>query len=365
MPQILTDTVMAWVAWGDLPPTTVAATGAPFQAPMTAGVMLSPSRWDPPYDSAISDLAALHAGTVFISPLWYLGANAPLPEIRYLPEQASPLRQDVLTQIDTFHAARFKYGLAPEVTALSGTTSDWWGTATRDTAWWDSFFQSYSDFLYTYADIAQQTGTDDLFVVRANILSAMPGQPGTPGDADTRWRVLVRNVRLRFAGKIAVELSLTDAFTPPPAFLDEVDEIFIRVSGPLTGWTNTPDEMKSAAGSLLDGKLADVRNFGKPIFLEAAYASDAGSDAGCPLDQTGACLPMDTLLTGPGPALTLTPDFDAQARAYQALLAAAAERNWISGFFSWGYYAPAAMRDASASIRGKPAETLLGAWFNR
>jgi hypothetical protein len=364
-PQVISDTVLEWAAMPDAPAAQSAAPPSFVRADFRFGVFFSSARWNPPYDPTISDLKNLHAGTVFLSPKWYLGANAPLPEIRNLPEQETPLRQDLLAQIGGLRAAGFQPGLSPDLAALVGTTIDWWETAPRDTAWWDEFFLAYGFFLQTYADIAQQTGVEELVIVRVSLTPALPGQPGTPEDADIRWRVLVRNVRLRYGGKIAVELPLTDAFTQPPAFLEEVDEIYLRVSGPVTGGANTPNEMKTAAGALLDGKLADLREMGKPIVLAAAYASAFGAEGGCPRDSDNNCLPLDGLVPGKSAALALAPDFDAQTRACEALISAAAEREWVAGFFAWNYYAPAAIRDASPSIHGKPVEALLAGWFNR
>jgi len=189
--------------------------------------------------------------------------------------------------------------------------------------------------------------------------------PGTPADIETRWRVLVRNIRLRYAGKLVVEFPLSDEFPAVPQFFDEIDEVLIRTSGPLTAGNNSPEEMKAAAGALLDEKLAGLRALGKPIFLAPAYASLGGADAGCPRDAMGSCLTVSSILSGTTLALSLAPDFDAQTRAYQALLLAAAERDWISGFFAWGYYAPVALRDASPSIHGKPVELFLAGMFNR
>lgn len=364
-PQTTVDSVLGWTAWPDTSGALHPAPSASVPDRLRFGVMFTSVRWAPPYDSAIADLISLRAGTVFLSPQWYLGANAPLPEIRYLPELASPLYQDVITQLAYLRAAGIRPALSPAVEALAGLTSDWWDTAPRDTAWWDSFFLTYANFLFTYADIAQQNGVEELVIARADMLHAMPGLPGTPADIETRWRVLVRNVRLRYAGKIVVELPLTDGFPAVPQFFDEIDEILIRVSGPLTAGTNSPEEMKAAAGALLDEKLAGIRALGKPIFLAPAYASLGGADAGCPRDAMGACMPVSLILSGSDLALTLAPDFDAQTRAYQALLLAAAERDWISGFFSWGYYPAVALRDASPSIHGKPVELLLAGMFNR
>jgi hypothetical protein len=365
IPQIISDSVLEWVGLAETAAPQPAALSTSLRPDFRFGTVLSSARWSPPYDPATVDLKGIHAGTVFLSPQWYLGANAPLPEIRSLPEQATPSRQEVLAQVASIRAAGMKPALAPDLVALSGTTTDWWETAPRDTAWWDSFFLTYNEFLNTYADLAQQTGVEELVIARVSVTPALPGRPGTPADAEIRWRVLIRNIRLRYGGKLAVELPLTDAFGAAPAFLDEVDEILIRTSGPLTGGDNTLAGMAATAGALLDGKLADVRAFGKPILVEAAYASTFGADAGCPRDAGNNCLPLDALPPSAGLSLTLPVDFDAQNRAYTALLDAAAGRDWISGFLTWGYYPPAAMRDASPSVHGKPVESLLAAWFNR
>jgi len=365
VPQTIVDQVVGWTTWADTSSAVIPAPSAAIRSSLRFGVMFSPARWPLPYDSTLADLTGLRVGTVFLSPQWYLGANAPVPEIRFLPELASPLRQDIVYQLASLRAAGMHPELAPTVGALSGTTSDWWDTAPRDTAWWDSFFDAYSNFLYTYADLAQQNGVEELVIARTEVLSALPGIPGTPADIETRWRVLVRNVRLHYAGKIVVELPLTDAFPAVPQFFNEVDEFIVRVSGPVTSGTNSPQEMANAAGALLDDKLTDLRSLGKPIFLAPAYASLGGADAGCPRDALGSCLPIQSLYPGPGLPLTLSPDFDTQTRAYQALLLAATDRDWINGFFAWGYYTPVALRDASPSIHGKPVEIYLAGMFNR
>jgi len=95
-PQTIVDTVLGWTAWPDTTSAVIPAPSAAIRSSLRFGVMFSPAGWSPPYDSTLADLAGLHAGTVFLSPQWYLGANAPVPEIRYLPELESPLRSDIV-----------------------------------------------------------------------------------------------------------------------------------------------------------------------------------------------------------------------------------------------------------------------------
>jgi hypothetical protein len=364
-PQTLTDTINGWVAWPDVAAPSQAVPATAPRAGFRFGAVLAPTAWNPPYESAIVNLASLHVNSLVLSPRWYLGANAPLPEIRFLPELATPQRPDFAAQLSMTRAAGIQPAIAPNLAALSGTTTDWWNSAPRDSAWWGTFFQNYGVLLNGYADTAQQAGAQELIIANADLLPMLPGQPNTPSDADVRWRVLVRTARQHFTGKIAVEIPLTDKLPAVPPFLDEVDEIFIRVNGPLAVESDAADAWKTNAGTLLDSQLANVRSLNKPVFIEAAYASANGADAGCAQDSAGACLPLVGLEPGSAQALSLTPNFDAQTRAYMALLAASVERDWISGFYSWGYFAPVALRDASVSIHGKPVEVLLTQYFMR
>ncbi|MBU0511851.1 MAG: hypothetical protein KJ638_09160, partial [Chloroflexi bacterium] len=52
-----------------------------------------------------------------------------------------------------------------------------------------------------------------------------------------------------------------------------------------------------------------------------------------------------------------------QARAYQAVMAAVSQHEWVGGVVSRGYYPPAVLHDKSTSVHGKPAEEVLHAWF--
>ena len=56
-------------------------------------------------------------------------------------------------------------------------------------------------------------------------------------------------------------------------------------------------------------------------------------------------------------------DLAEQGDVYQALLLAVNDRPWVSGLFSFGYNPAVVLRDKSVSVRGKPAEDILAAWF--
>ena len=56
-------------------------------------------------------------------------------------------------------------------------------------------------------------------------------------------------------------------------------------------------------------------------------------------------------------------DMSEQGDIYQAMLNAVNERAYLGGVFSYGYNPVAILRDKSLSVRGKPAEGVLAAWF--
>jgi hypothetical protein len=45
------------------------------------------------------------------------------------------------------------------------------------------------------------------------------------------------------------------------------------------------------------------------------------------------------------------------------MLTAISQYHWIDGVTTQGYYVPTILHDKSTSIHGKPAEAVLGAWF--
>jgi hypothetical protein len=114
--------------------------------------------------------------------------------------------------------------------------------------------------------------------------------------------------------------------------------------------------MRLTAGALLDSVIQPFQvSLNKPVIIAAAYPSaDGAAMAG---------IPAQTALQ-PGNTQAAV-NLQTQADIYQALLAAINERPWVSGFVSRGYFPPAVLHDASASVHGKPAADILWYWYPR
>jgi hypothetical protein len=120
------------------------------------------------------------------------------------------------------------------------------------------------------------------------------------------------------------------------------------------------------AGRILDNGVSALPEvIQKPLYLAVAYPSASGAAQGCVSNGTVGCLHW-TQLNQPLPS-TPQPAIDLQMQAdlYEAVLHAVNARPWISGIISRGYYPPASLQDASASVHGKPAADILWYWLPR
>jgi hypothetical protein len=116
----------------------------------------------------------------------------------------------------------------------------------------------------------------------------------------------------------------------------------------------------------MDAGLPELaQNTQKPLILGVSYASVDGGATACIFVEETACVPQADFSV-PGLDIPVAErDLEEQALAYEAVLSAAAARDWISGVVSRGYYPPAALQDESYSIHGKPAQGVVQYWFPR
>jgi hypothetical protein len=190
-----------------------------------------------------------------------------------------------------------------------------------------------------------------------------------PSDAEQRWREIISGVRNRFEGTLYWGLPAGNGQINPPSFIEELDQIYLLWSLPLTRNENyTPDQLLKTAEDYIDEEVYLLNiSLEMPITIAAAYPSAQGGLLGCIQSTLGdnqeACL-NNHLLEPPNADIpAIQNDLAAQAAAYSALLAAIDDREWIDGFVSRGFYTPARLEDKSASIHGKPSQHVLSESF--
>jgi hypothetical protein len=360
-PQDLQDTLTGWNLFQ------AAATAAPTNLPVTsrqsgfwAGVEFM-AGYDPTWQAwlplAIQDIKSRYANWLVLTPTWSVSRTDPLV---FSPVPgADPLWADMLDTLNHARASNLNVALFPGVN-LPMDTAAWWQAAPRDAAWWDDWFSLYAAFAAYHADLAAKSGASALILGGDWVAAALPaGQvngtsSGVPTDAETRWETIIANVRQRFSGQVLWAVSYPGGLQSVPTFARNLDGIYLLWYAPLSG--SSVLDMKAAAGQLLDKDIQPFQTAqGKPVILAAAYPSASGA--------AGATLSMPALFQ---PGTSQPPvNLQAQSDVYQAMFSAVNERAWLGGFVSRGYYPPAALQDASASVHGKPAEDELGYWFGR
>jgi hypothetical protein len=255
-------------------------------------------------------------------------------------------------------------------TVTVGSMTDWWISAPRDQAWWQSWFDRYATFLINYAEFANLIDARALVIGGPDVLPALPGgllpdgsPSGVPDYAKQRWPELIADIRGRFRGSVywASNYSGMQAL---PEFATTLDGIYLLWSPSLV---STPESasrpLSDEIGWLLDEGVAPVqKQINKPVILAVNYGSYDGAADGCDSVPTR-CLPFDPV-TGTHPdSADLQLNLQAQVDLYNAALNAVNQREWIGGFISRNYFPPVILKDTSASIQGKPAWDVVWYWY--
>ncbi len=360
-PQDLQDTVSGWNLFQ--PTAAASVVGLPVTARPAgfwAGVEFLPD-YDPTWQAwlplAIQDVKSRYANWLVLTPSWSISQSNPLV---FSPVPgADPLWADSIDTINHVRAAAISAAVFPAVN-LPSDPAAWWQAAPRDAVWWEAWFALYTEFADYHADLAAKSGAQALILGGDWLTPALPGgqvnggSSGVPADAETRWETIMADVRQRFGGQVLWAVSYPGGLQSVPAFVKSLDGVYLLWYAPLSG--SSVDDMTTSAGQLLDTDIQPFQTtLGKPVILAAAYPSADGAG--------GATFPAQALFK---PGTTQAPvNLQAQAEVYQALLRAVNERAWLGGFVSRGYYPPAALQDASASVHGKPAEDELWYWYGR
>jgi len=320
---------------------------------------------------AIQNVQALGSNWVFITPTWTYQTVNPL---LFGPRPgADPLWNESTLTISLARALNLNVGVFPQP-RFPASSTDFWMGATRDATWWQNWFDNYRAFALNYADLAQQANAQGIVLGGDWIAPALPngtlpdGKPSNvPTDADTRWQVLINEVRAHFRGQILWAMPYSPTGMSTPAFIAQTDGVYLLISGSLSeSLSPSKQEMEAAAAALLDNGVAPLQSMlGKPIYLAFGYPSVNGSTANCLPANSVTCLKWDSLNQPTADRAELSLNLQLQADIYEVLLAAVNVRPWVSGVVSRGYYSPALLQDKSASIHGKPAGDVLWYWYRR
>ncbi|MBN1302952.1 MAG: carboxypeptidase regulatory-like domain-containing protein [Anaerolineales bacterium] len=372
--QEIKETVDSW-NWMD--EDTVSVVGSAVtarQAGFIAGIEFQ-SEFSPNWMSftepTLENVKALGSNWFVVTPTWTFTREAPLA-FSPVPGQDQLWNQtyDIIGQARAFNLS---VAVFPQLNYPMDSDT-WWQASPRDELWWNSWFNQYHDFVINYADMAARSGAQALILGGETLNPALPGgllangnPSNAPADSDSRWRVILGDVRAHFNGPVLWAFPYqVGNLQSAPTFLKDTDGIYLLWSVPLSEESNpSKADMTVEAGRLLDEEVALFQSaMSKPVILGLAYPSIKGAASGCIL-QSNECIHWSEL-NQPNPDIAaLSLDLQGQSDAYEAVLSAVNSRPWVAGVISRGYYPPTMLKDKSASIHGKPAADLLWYWYPR
>lgn len=331
--------------------------------------------WIPRFPVALNEISTLQADWIFYSPTWTFSRQTP-PLLEPV-SGVDPPWQDMAFVVERSHAFDLQVTLNPTPNFFVDVDS-WWQSAPRDFPWWQTWFERYEDFLLNFADFAQQFQASGLVIGGDWVTPALPdgiladGSPsGVPADAESRWRDLISEVRAHYDGTLFWALTASPDGINPPVFIEDLDHVYLEWSLPLTG--ESPGSVGSyskAAGDYLDREVfPEMITLEMPFTIGITYPSAKGSLQGCvrniKMEDQDFCVKPVYLEPPFQDDQDIETDLNGQLDAYQALFLAINNRDWIDGLVARGFYPPAPLQDKSASINGKPAQLLVGKWYQQ
>ncbi len=293
------------------------------------GVALGLFASDPDYDYGpmLAEIADRGATDVLLAVAWYqpaLDATRMAPRPGYSPSDAAIARA-----LAEARARGLRPALLPIVRLERRAPGHWRGVLRPADV--DAWFSAYGAFVGRMADLAADGGAVRLYVGSELASLAVHGD---------RWRALIADVRLRFAGRLSYSANW-DHFADID-FWDALDEIGV------TGYFPLPAAREARADAWIEPRrriAALAARHRRPVVLtEVGYPSRATA-AARPWDDGGAA----------------APDLALQAQLFDDFCRAWATAGVARGFYAWNWFGVGGPRDAGFSLRGKPAAARLAA----
>ena len=305
-------------------------------------------RGDIGYGSAASRvqlrrLKQLGVSHVALTPFGYTGDLEGV-EIRFGSSLDRTLTDDALKrEADNAHAEGLSVCMKPHIWSRSFWTS---GKSRQDIeprkadGGWPTWFARYAEFAEHYARLSEEIGAE-LMVVGLEYLKATQQYP-------EGWAEVVTRCRSVYGGKLSYAANWWKEVEAIPDWRI-FDFIGVNAYYPLSESAD-PSTAEMVAGwqePLAVLETLSKRHDRPVLFLEAGYRAVVGA-AAKPWEQGGG--------GASDPAL--------QARAYEALLAAIAEKRWIEGVYWWKWFTDFESRESDDySPMGMPAEAVISRWW--
>ncbi len=260
--------------------------------------------------------------------------------------------------------------LFPQLDLNKSTLSEYWSRIDTSYNGWAKWFETYTRFIMNTAYSANELKHDYLIIGGELVFPALPngqfpdGTPSnTPYDMADRWTNLISEIQETYGGNLIFAIPDTFGNIEQCSFLHNVEAIMVVTDTALTANpSENYDGIHRGAERLLDENITSIlQMYNKPIILGLQYGAIDGSATNC-MDYESTC---HALLSGESASQEYSIDLSEQADIYRAFYTASLTREWIGGIISLGYNPAVVVRDASFSVRGKPAMDVLSYYNNQ
>ncbi|MFD2587012.1 hypothetical protein ACFSQJ_08720 [Croceitalea marina] len=252
-----------------------------------------------------------------------------------------------IKSIKAMHKKGLHVQLKPHLWTFSGWRAN---LSLASDAEWDTWFDSYENYMLYYARFAEHTGVE-LFCVGTELKTSIKKQP-------ERWKKLIRKIRGIYSGKLTYAANWHDEYEYID-FWGDLDYIGIQAYFPLTK-NKSPDLETIEKG--WDRHIAKLEKlhltYKKPIlFTEVGYKSDVSAT-------------IKPWEWGSNFGILYNKKSDkTQQLAFEALFKKLWRKDWFAGVYIWQWdhrsTEEGAAKNLDFSPRFKPAENVIAKWFGK
>ena len=318
-------------------------------------------------NASLATLAATGANSVQIETAWYLAdCNStelhPMPytptdsAIRSAIAKSNALGMEAMINAHIELTCKYDSSCAA---SCGGRTAIDFG---QDSAKWDAWFRSYTEFIVHYAKVCESAQGCGLLAVHVELQSIGAHLP----DIGDRWAAVIRAVRQHFSGKLTASCNGSPGITAGQAlnisYWHLLDYIGIDTFPAVHGSPVQPDDVSAAFTTLLMNLRPLVQKTGrnsKVLFTQVGYPSSIHCG------EKGALRKYPTV------------DEQCQANAYKGILDVLMDkehRDLVAGLYFWNWLpcvtpdgdgCAIGAKDNAESPQEKEAERTLRAYYSR
>jgi len=304
------------------------------------------------YRQIPAELKAYGVNWLILTPSWSVVVRDGLPYLEF-DTDSSILLSELAEIVAIAKAEGYTVALYPQI-IFPESPQSWWQNSEKSLLWWQQWYSEYERFVMNFSQFANVNGVNQLILGGSGVESSLPGAIktsgsnfGTPKTAEQYWTDLLAKVRTYYTSQLLFGIPLGSDTLTSHSFYSQVDGFYLTLDDDgLQAYYYD----QSTVSTYLDGTVfAFYETEDKPVFFGIASASLVSSRLNN--DSTSGDL-VSPFTSQYGSANV---DLDSQNYFYQVYTSVLAQRDWISGISTRGFFPVLQLSDFSSSIYGKPA----------